>query len=443
MDEFDDATGLLMDDPSLETFQATHDLDEKCMKSLIELPQGDQVVIMDIVNNKETKNASAFTWSVVRKMKVFPGRMKLEYLRKHVDERALEGLDKLPAPMQEQVAAGVDIASSRNLSAVVWKKIRVVQQGGQFGGNSELTMQQMQQMHQQMQQQMAQMQRAFLQQATALQQAQAQQPLMHSVSQRARDRSRSPRGTRGASFNQSPALRNLQVPPPVAAQSTQAHAQPRGGTQPVDDVLGWLRANGVDGRAQEAISSLDPSEQQMVIALVQRKPCRNISAVVWSMVKLAREKPNEAKLEYCRTVLDSTALASLESLPLPQQDAVLSKVDFANCRNLSAMVWSRVKAQGAQSLSRLGGISLPPPPTHGMMQGQMFSAPLAGATGASMLGGCFGSGRGDEILAELDDRCLEKFRELRQEQQLDILESVPANCRNVSAFVWSKVKLVM
>lgn len=101
----------------------------------------------------------------------------------------------------------------------------------------------------------------------------------------------------------------------------------------------------LDANAEKAVAGLSAEEQKIVMGLVAKQNPRNPSAVTWSMVKMIRDRPMDAKLEYLKAVVDTNATAALEQLPPPEQQAILVQVDVAKCRNVSAFIWSLVKAK--------------------------------------------------------------------------------------------------
>lgn len=212
----------------------------------------------------------------------------------------------------------------------------------------------------------------------------------------------------------------------------------------------FLMTSGIDDKARQALAGLDVAEQRIVAALVSRGgQCRNPSAVTWSRIKLVRERPDEARRDFLRVALDAEALAGLERLSPEEQAALIAQVDIANCRNISAFVWSKVKSLAPPPVKGVAGAP-PGRPATPVPGARPSSRPVFGGV-APKVGGdaedvetMAASLAAERLAAEfgvaLDDRCLPKFRNLSEAQQQAILESIPVDCRNPSAFVWSKVK---
>merc|ERR1719265_953057 len=99
--------------PDLADFQARVGCDERALAGLQQLPPGDQLVAMDIVENQKCKNPSAVTWRAVQMCQRDPARARSEYLRRHLDERATEAFGKLPPPVQEAICQKMDLSHVR------------------------------------------------------------------------------------------------------------------------------------------------------------------------------------------------------------------------------------------------------------------------------------------------------------------------------------------
>lgn len=426
----------------VQAFQAEKGLDERCVKGLRDLHPGDQVVIMDIVNNKECKNASAFTWSLVRKINENPGGLRLEFLTRHVDERCLQGLQALPREAQERIASGADVLGTRNLSAWTWSQVRAAQDNmrGMNPGQPPPP------------------------------------PYGHPAHAGAapgygsRDRSRTPRAAGGPGhqtglLDQIRSLRAELVSggPPRHPPQHRGYPPPPGGQYGGGCGYGggaagstWkggdgggkggkggygggggleyeAHAIGLDDKAVQAIGALDEQGQRVVLGLVQKQACRNPSAVAWTHVKAYQQRPAEARLEFLRLNLDPEAAAGLDRLPPEQRDGVVAQVDFARTRNLSAFVWSRVKSLSGPA-SGAGG-------AHAELQ---YGSPPGAAQDVPLDGGAeAGAIDPAQVLGvPLDEKCTTALRELPPEEAMNLLcELNLDNVRNPSAFVWSKIKL--
>eukprot|EP00746_Dinoflagellata_sp_MGD_P026540 gnl/MRDRNA2_/MRDRNA2_162566_c0_seq1.p1 gnl/MRDRNA2_/MRDRNA2_162566_c0~~gnl/MRDRNA2_/MRDRNA2_162566_c0_seq1.p1 ORF type:complete len:526 (-),score=95.29 gnl/MRDRNA2_/MRDRNA2_162566_c0_seq1:70-1464(-) len=172
---------------------------------------------------------------------------------------------------------------------------------------------------------------------------------------------------------------------------------------------------GLDSRALRGLMSLAPEDQHVVMALVAHQPGSNPSATSWLKVKLAKERPNRAKLEYLFINLDGPCLAALAALPPETQEAVAMKMgDPTRCRNLSAFVWAEVKTKSSPRTPRPSELSLLP----------TVASEVAAA-------GC----------GSLDERALGALAKLTPECRSWVLSQInPRTCRNPSAFVCAKIR---
>jgi len=360
----------------VESFQAEYAIDDRSLKGLTGLPPSDQVIVMDVVSSQQCKNPSAVTWSCVRQMQTRPHQMRLEYILRNIDERANEALSKLHPMVQQNVASQVDVLQCRNLSAFVFSQVKNA----------------------------ARITPRLVQEPLAPWRAQA-------VTSAGRARSRTPL----------PLGRPL-----IAGHGARMASKPQllSASSSVDAVL---LHHGLDDMAQKALSQLDREDQCIVAGLVEKQEPRNPSAVTWSMCKFVKNKPLEAKMEFIKISVDGEAQAALQRLTPQQQEEILSQVEVSKTRNLSAFVWSRVKA-------------MTPSPKDGMSnslestdKAELEEQPLAFEESENDLA--------TELGIVLDERCLAALRELPSDEQIRILEEVdPATTRNPSAFVWSRVK---
>lgn len=366
--------------PELLEFQERIGCDERALAGLLQLPPGDQLVAMDIVENQQCNNPSAVLWAVKKRCQTDPIRVRKEYLRRHLDDRCLEAFNALAAPLQDNVCQTMDVANVRNLSAVVFSKIRSEQ-------SSQL--------------------------AHA-----APQPRVPHFS---RDRSRSPLARRKA--NGGAQLARPQPPTRRPARGSEFRGRDR--SSPAD--VFRLKYQ-IDDRAARALEDMSPEDQFVVCGLVEKQNPRNPSAVTWSMCKLMRERPLDAKLEYIKHMIDDDADAALDRLNPHDLDRVLSKVDLSNVRNVSAFVWSRVKELSSRDSTEQESSSRS---SAGQGQRKGQHRKVDEDPHDDMV---------DAIEITLDDRCQAEFDKLSPKDQEEILNSFDANVRNPSAYVWSRIR---
>lgn len=172
----------------------------------------------------------------------------------------------------------------------------------------------------------------------------------------------------------------------------------------------------LDSGAQQALDGLDPEGQQIATILVSSNARGNPSRAMWSTVKQVNADRWNAKAAAVRASLDEGALVGFDQLSPEAQAAVVESVDVLKCRNISAFVWSRIKTG-----------------EYGEVQAQPMPKPRARAL-PDVAKAAPDSGFG------LDARCEQELGALPQEVQDAIMAEIPSNCRNISAFVWSKVK---
>eukprot|EP00930_Biecheleria_cincta_P037205 TRINITY_DN2551_c0_g2_i1.p1 TRINITY_DN2551_c0_g2~~TRINITY_DN2551_c0_g2_i1.p1 ORF type:complete len:460 (-),score=80.43 TRINITY_DN2551_c0_g2_i1:63-1442(-) len=377
-------------------FIAHFGLDEKCSSAFSGLTAGDQQIVMEIVNKQtECKNPSAFTWSIVRKIQQNPGSIKLNFITPRLDEKCLKEMEALPRHVQEQIASQVDVERCRNLSAFVFSQIRHMRDQVGMMSSPRVPM----------------------------------PPPMPRGGNSFRDaRSRSPYGGGGyggslahestpdlmarmAAMQQE--LTNRQVG--GRGRTAVAPSGPSQWASPTQAQGGGMM--GLDPQAQEALASLDPEGQQIANIIMSSKAgTRNPSAAMWSTVKQVKADRWQAKAAAVRASLDESALAGFQSLSQESQSAVVESVDVAKCRNISAFVWSRIKTGEYGEVVQ----AQRPQPRGNSLPGVAKVAP--------------------DSSSGLDERCEQELRSLPQDVQDSILAEVPPNCRNVSAYVWSKVK---
>jgi len=375
-------------DPDLALFQAQKGIDDRSFKSLQELTPTDQIVVIDVVNGQACKNPSAVTWSTVRQVKTNPAPMRLQYIMKHMDERASGAINNLPYPAQCDLAMRVDLARVRNLSAIMWSQVKNFGTGPQpYPG------------------QMA-----------------APPP-----------------------FQAPPHARAFQA---RVAPGWGSPVDMWRGPDPLDPfVRDFAMRACLDDKVMSSLITLQPEEQHLVVHLVGKQSCRNPSAVCWSMVKHVRENPSSAKWQYLKSCLDENATEELDQLSEAEQSSILSQVDVCTCRNISAFITSRVHA-AKYAQGRQGG-SVPqstPSPAPGWTRPPPRSLDRSRTPTAVKRLPTDGSTLTVPEFAEkfsLDQRAVEALSALEPEDQLVAMRLTESQeARNPSAFCWSMVKLV-
>eukprot|EP00441_Pelagodinium_beii_P027023 CAMPEP_0197657330 /NCGR_PEP_ID=MMETSP1338-20131121/44561_1 /TAXON_ID=43686 ORGANISM="Pelagodinium beii, Strain RCC1491" /NCGR_SAMPLE_ID=MMETSP1338 /ASSEMBLY_ACC=CAM_ASM_000754 /LENGTH=456 /DNA_ID=CAMNT_0043233677 /DNA_START=54 /DNA_END=1421 /DNA_ORIENTATION=+ len=391
----------------LDSFRDQFDIDESCFRGLADLPPGDQQIVMDVVETKGPSNPSAFTWSLVRKMKdpLAAGGQKLEYLNRRIDDKCKESLGRLPRSAQEKVASLVDISTCRNLSAFVFSQIKAVQSNPNLaparGSVAAPTSK-------------PSMGPPSFRPAPSLQMSAAVD----------RGRSRSPFGASLSTMSTEGLLQQMHaIQDELASRDRQA--TPRGGPGGAGlqvDAQDFAMRVGLDDSARKALSELDAEGQRLAVYQVEKQAARNPSAVTWSAVKRVRERRSEVKGEFIRSCLDDGAAAAFDKLHPDDQHQLMLTVDLAHVRNVSAVVWSKIRK------GEFGDGMTPAPKA----AGRPGSAPPRQSSFASSGGGGYS--------IDLDSRCSTALSELPEDLQDRILNEIPPDCRNPSAFVWSKVK---
>lgn len=391
--------------PDLAGFQARVNCDERSLAFLGELPPGDQLVAMDIVESRgleNVKNPSAITASAVRRLQKEPGRARLEYIQRHLDERCVEALSQLPPMVQESICQKLDLTNVRNLSAFVFSQIRAAKSNG---GQARPVMH-----HPGLVAGPPVMRHPG---PPVVPPMVAYSPM--TLGTFGRDRSRSPMGAVSA--------------PQVAGNSATLEA--------------FRMRVPIDDKAVQALMGLTHEDQFIACALVEKGNARNPSAVTWSMVKLVQNKPVQAKLEYLKHVVDENASRALDSLPPAQLANVLLNVELRSVRNVSAFIWSRIKdfanvepVQFPQAQAAPPMIFRPQP-----LQARVGAQPRPSVKVERPV---IQSESTLESVASmglvLDNRCQAGLAQLSHEEQMQILSEVDANVRNPSAFVWSKIR---
>jgi len=456
--------------PDVESFAASVGLDERATQGLSDLPPQSQFIIMSLVKKQECRNPSAVTWSKVKAIQHQPLQVKAEYLRQELDDPSYAALSSLPLHLQELVISQVDVLRSRNLSAVVWTKMRAVGVSpgagglqaadrcragafGEVGGGALDEKIEAMGLDEAAQEALARLNRAEQREvlsgvnpeacrnpsavvikriqeirkhgmgaslggrpgpAEALLAAPARAAMSSGLASLAagivgafsragaRDRSRTPTVGLQGGLNSQMAIQALRS----AAMSEGAHSSGAAATAAVS-IGGMALRNSLDERAQRALSLLQPQEAQIVMGLVAQEHCKNPSAVCWTKVKKVKENFMQAKMEYILKATDENAAAAFSELPEDAQEMIVSDVDVTKCRNLSAVIWSKVKDYGSNGGAFLGQRVAP--------------------------GGL-----------QLDSRAREALESLPEEDQTRVMEEVESqsHINNPSAFVWSKVKQI-
>lgn len=460
----------------VEDFKKRVGLDERCAKSLDELPPQSQQIVMTLVNQQTGGNAcrnpSAVTFSKIRAMKERPEELKYEYVKSMLDERAGPALAGLHQSHQAAVLEMVDVTRCRNLSAVIWSKIRTLGLAGVAGGaptqRSALPVMPTRAGSQPSMGFIASPPSAHTIAAVSAQAASlgldegAQEALGRlSLSEQsmvltsvnpgacrnpsavvikkiqqmrqgvhlganvgARDRSRTPPPHAFPALGQGPTERDNAISMAVvealraAPGAAQAVAQALGGPQFQTAMHPQMMGSqptpmtGLDDRATQALHELPPDLAHMIHFLVSQENCKNPSAVAWTKVKRAKENPSEVKWEYLKRALDEGALKALMELPQQSREALMTDIDVTRVRNLSAVIWSKVKAFGDGASNNVPFVP-------------HFKAEEHAAGG------------------DLDHRAIEALGKIPFSQQQAILSQIPHDCKNRSAYVWSKVKILL
>lgn len=349
---------------NVEDFIQRMGLDDRASEAVWTLSPESQFILATVMEKVNCKNPSAVAWSKIRAIQRNPLEMKAECIRQMVDEPCGQALDSLPPAVQHDILGQIDLMRVRNPSAFIWSKIKA---GGKGAGG-------------------------------------------------ARDRSRTPRPMHGgmgmdlAEALATPAGR-------MVAQALGAFGH--GGMAPPAPMAPHPAHPQLDAKAQRALRELTPEQQHIVMYLVGYAPCKNPSAVAWSKVKQVKENPHELKMDYFKKAVDEKAMKALSELPEETQDAIVSDLDVTKVRNLSAVVWSKVKA------------------ALGMQTGGRIDAPRR----ASQTGAAESSDLAEMAGVQLDSKCLDALRQLPVEEQRRIISEVDlTTVKNPSAFVWSKVK---
>ena len=91
-------------------------------------------MIAFLVAQAPAKNPSALLTSKIKSFRRDPHRLRLEYFSMRLDPKCLEQLLQLPPPVQEDILMDTNVEKARNLSAMVWVKIKDRRASGGFGG---------------------------------------------------------------------------------------------------------------------------------------------------------------------------------------------------------------------------------------------------------------------------------------------------------------------
>eukprot|EP00747_Dinoflagellata_sp_TGD_P122718 gnl/TRDRNA2_/TRDRNA2_173677_c3_seq1.p1 gnl/TRDRNA2_/TRDRNA2_173677_c3~~gnl/TRDRNA2_/TRDRNA2_173677_c3_seq1.p1 ORF type:complete len:519 (+),score=98.03 gnl/TRDRNA2_/TRDRNA2_173677_c3_seq1:67-1557(+) len=477
---------------SVEEFARRTGIDDRSLQGLHDLEPQDQLVAMDIVNQQQCKNPSAVTWRAVTSVRTRTWEMRIEYLHRHLDERARDALTALSHEEQEHIAMKTDIAKVRNLSAIVWSQIKLA------GGNRRGPPVQEHWVPPQPQRGVigradGASRRGAIIPAPPPQRGAAigrhdgadrhnwpERPAWPAPPAPARDRV-----DYGAPSRQRSAGGNSWAAPSARADYGGSRARSRSrsarrrGIDFDDTIRDFAARLGLDAKVMEAIADLSPEAQHIVRGLVDKKVATKRidkpSAYCWSIVKLVRDSPAEAKLDYLRQEVDEKAFEALDKLPEEVQNSILSSIDVSTSRNVSALIWSMVKKQlnGGPVESREAPRKIVPLPrpsyyedTGGKLaQGDLIPEPPRARPSAApnvvkpstarpqqqkasskpSLEAEFPPSFGDAVTnleEKLDDRCLAEFKTLSEQDQLEIAEQVVdmESCRNPSAYVWRIVR---
>lgn len=461
--------GHEISEQDLMVFQAEKGIDDRSFAGLKELETTDQIVVMDVVRKQDCKNPSAVTWSMVRAIKANPASMRLQYIQKHLDERCAEALSRLPTETQAHLATRIDFARCRNISALVWSQIKGISPPpsarglapghGHYGGAVPMRaagaiVPSMPQAH-------------FGASAGGL------QPVAGDFAARSGLDSKVTASLAELGPEEQHLVVQLVEKQACRNPSAVCWAMIKYVRQDPAEAKRQRVLEVLDPEAAAEFGGLDPQAQAALLGQLDLSRCRNVSAFVVSRAKMPMLGGGE--LGWAQTsaasfrdrsrsprggedgdlhafaalhALDPKAVEALGTLGPDDREVAMRLFELKGARNPSAVCWSMVKIvreDPAGARARLEGAGVPP----------RRQAQLAGETGdldallgasAGELGGLPGEELPNpELVAgvTLDSRCLQALRELPPAVQLDILQSVDVNaCRNPSAFVFSKIRLL-
>lgn len=488
-------------------------LDKSALEAVMKLSPEDRAAVLNEVNPAAAKNPSAVVWKHIRERDKGGGKgpnpdavepnaaavqVKINLLS--LDQACLEALSRLTIPEQATVLSQINPEAARNHSAVLWSKMRAmgVSRGsrevaapmGAFGAGRERSrsprniappgmlpanFNNMMQVQPHSFAMGAGMQSSMMS-PSFFNAVQAMQPMM---------------ANQFAGFTAPSQSHSFAMPGAVGGCATGVAAPGGGAPAPPAVDADRLKELGLDEAAIQVVMALDLEGQHIVAYLVglpSAAATGDISAVALSKAAMVKGSLAAAREEYCQTHIDNRSLDAIANLPVEGRCEIFSDINVLKCRNLSAVVWSKVRGWThmhgvAPSWSQQSGCALAPmgmtsaAPVMGMPSHMMgmtgMTSPMGAAGMAPQMGMCasmglpMGSPMGSPmgmgppgmvasmssgslndppdmaaILGiQLDHRCHAELRKLPIEQQQAILSEVdPTTTRNISAFVWSKVK---
>jgi len=320
-------SGPSVSSDDVEAFIAMHGLDDRVSAELrSQTPSVQQQVLQDC-DLESARNPSAVVFSRISSIRNKESARLAhetthaaaeEYIARHaVDDDAAFALRNLPPELQQQVM-DTDLSGARNPSAVLLSRVRAVA--------AQMQTMQMQAVPFMAVQPMAM---AFGRHpAVAPQVMAAQQHMMRSG-----------------------------MAAMAAGQGITRRATPgqlRGGSSAAPEkVEAFIQRHSLDDRASQALRELAPHYQSSILE-ADLLNCRNPSAVLWSKIQSLtgaakpRDQTAQAVEEYlARHQVDEAAGKALRSLPPEVQRQVIEK-DISNCRNVSAVLFSRIRSAGGQ-----------------------------------------------------------------------------------------------
>lgn len=383
------ADDIPVEGPDLLLFQVEKGIDDRCMTGLSELPVGDQMVVIEAVNEQQARNPSAVTWAMVKTMQHTPARLKIPYICKRLDQKATESFNMLSAEMQADIATKLDVSTARNMGAVVWSMIKRASGKGKGKSGPPIP---------------------------------APQPVF------AHRPSVDPSFTIAGTGNI------------LLGSASAASLHPT--------VADFAAGCALDGKVVNSLAMLSHEEQHLVMRLVAMQSCRNPSAVTWSMIKHVGQDSAEVKCKFLRDGLDAATKAALESISPDEQMSTLMSVDVCTCKNVSHEVMTKLLSTWKDPAT-MPVIEPPKNPFAALMAvTARFNADARSRSPKArgqQTGGITAPSDLQDFVAKhnLDDRATHALAGLEQEDRalaMRLLESQRA--RNPSALCWNMVKMV-
>lgn len=147
-------------------------------------------------------------------------------------------------------------------------------------------------------------------------------------------------------------------------------AQPRG--EGVDEAVieEFIKSNGLDSRAEDALRAATGVVQQAVIDRGDLSDCRNPSSAILGRLRDARNNvgnrrdSNAPKIDVEEFItandLDERAADSIRGCNPEVQQVVMERGDLTDCRNPSAVILARIKDAGKRGVGSRGGATAKP-----------------------------------------------------------------------------------